>query len=84
MIVGLSEIRSLISLYLVQSHYRQIYLLIPSHMIASFIDATVTEWARSINLSRGWTNPALGAHASIHTIEIPEDTFLVTLSQNDG
>jgi hypothetical protein len=36
----------------------------PSHTLASFIDANVTEWAQSIYPSRGWTNPALGAHAS--------------------
>jgi hypothetical protein len=53
-------------------------------MIASFIDANVTEWAQSINLSRGWRNSALGAHVSIHTIGIPEDIFSVTISQNDG
>jgi hypothetical protein len=55
--------------------------LCPGHMIASFIDATVTKWAQSINPSRGWTNPALSAHASTHTIGIPEDTFSVILSR---
>jgi hypothetical protein len=41
-------------------------------MLASFVDANVTEWAQSINPSRGWTNPALGAHASTYTIGIPK------------
>jgi hypothetical protein len=41
-------------------------------MLASFVDATVIEWAQSINLSREWTNPALGAHASTYPIGIPK------------
>jgi hypothetical protein len=41
-------------------------------MLAKFIDATVTEWAQSINLSCGWTNPALCAHASTYPIGIPK------------
>jgi hypothetical protein len=41
-------------------------------MLESFVDAPVTEWAQSINLSRGWTNFALGAHASTYSIGIPE------------
>jgi hypothetical protein len=48
-------------------------------MLASFIDATVTEWAQHINLSCGWKNPDHGAHASTHTIGISEDTFSVIL-----
>jgi hypothetical protein len=53
-------------------------------MLASFIDATITEWAESINPSCGWTNHALGVHASTNTIGISKDTFSVILSQNDG
>jgi hypothetical protein len=49
-------------------------------MLGSFIDATIIEWAQSINPSCGWTNPALGAYASTHTIGIPEYTFLIILS----
>jgi hypothetical protein len=49
-------------------------------MFASFVDTTVTEWAQSINPSRGWTNPALGAHTSTDTIGILKDTFSITLS----
>jgi hypothetical protein len=41
-------------------------------MLVGFVDATITEWAQSINPSRGWTNPALGAHASTYPIDIPE------------
>jgi hypothetical protein len=36
----------------------------------------VTEWAQSINPSRGWTNPALGAHASTNPISIPKRHLL--------
>jgi hypothetical protein len=49
-------------------------------MLASFIDATITEWVQIINLSRGWTNPVLGVHASTYHIGIPENTFSVNLS----
>jgi hypothetical protein len=45
--------------------------------LQSFIDAIVIEWAKSINLSHGWTNPALGAHATTYPISIHECTFLV-------
>jgi hypothetical protein len=41
-------------------------------MLASFVDATVTEWAQSINPSHGWTNLALGAHTSTYPIGIPK------------
>jgi hypothetical protein len=44
----------------------------PSHTLASFIDAIVIEWAQSIYLSPGWTNPALGAHASTYSFGIPK------------
>jgi hypothetical protein len=44
----------------------------PSHTLASFVDAIVTEWAQSIYLSREWTNPALGAHASTYSFGIPK------------
>jgi hypothetical protein len=42
----------------------------PSHTLASFIDAIVTEWAQSIYPSRGWTNPTLGAHPSTYSFGI--------------
>jgi hypothetical protein len=38
----------------------------------------------SINPSRGWTNPALGAHASTYSTGIPEHTFSVTILPSDG
>jgi hypothetical protein len=41
-------------------------------MLASFIDASITEWAQSINLSCGWKNPALGAHTSTYPLGIPK------------
>jgi hypothetical protein len=41
-------------------------------MLASFVDATVTEWVQSINPSHGSTNLALGAHASTYPIDIPK------------
>jgi hypothetical protein len=41
-------------------------------MLASFVDATITVWAQSINLSCGWKNPALGAHTSTYPIGIPK------------
>jgi hypothetical protein len=77
---SLSEVRSLISPYHVHPCHRQVCLLVlmtlhppwPSHILSSFIDATITEWAQSINSSRGWTNSALGAHASTYTIDIPK------------
>ena len=36
----------------------------PSHMLASLMDVTVTEWAQSIYPSRGHTNPDLDTCAS--------------------
>jgi hypothetical protein len=77
---SLSKVRSPISPYHVHPCYGQVCLLVlmilhpprPSHTLASFIDATITEWAQSINPSRGWTNPALGAHASTYLIGIPK------------
>jgi hypothetical protein len=82
---SLSEVRSPIYLYHVHPHYRQVCLLVlmtlhppwPSHTLASFIDATVTEWAQSINPSHGWKNPALGAHASTYLISVPKNIFSV-------
>jgi hypothetical protein len=41
-------------------------------MLASFVEAIVTKWAQSINPSRGWTNPALGAHTYTYPISIPK------------
>jgi hypothetical protein len=37
----------------------------------------LTEWAQSIFLSRGRTNPALDAYASTYSIGNPRDTFSV-------
>jgi hypothetical protein len=37
----------------------------------------LTEWAQSIFLSCGRTNPALDAYASTYSIENPRDTFSV-------
>jgi hypothetical protein len=45
---------------------------IRSHTLVRFVDATVTKWAQSIYPSHGWTNPALGTHASINSIGIPK------------
>ena len=41
-------------------------------MLASFIDVIITEWAQSIYLSLGYTNPDLDAYASTYSIGIPE------------
>jgi hypothetical protein len=41
-------------------------------MLASFVYATVTEWAKSIYPSCGWKNPALGAYASTYPIGTPK------------
>jgi hypothetical protein len=48
-------------------------------MLASFMDAIVTEWAQSIYPSRGWINPALGAHASTYSIGIPKRQLLQSI-----
>jgi hypothetical protein len=55
--------------------FMTLHPLWPSRRLASFIDATITEWAQSIYPSPGWTNPSLGAHTSTYSIECPIDTF---------
>jgi hypothetical protein len=45
----------------------------PSHMLQHCMN--LTEWAQSIFLSRGRTNPAPDAYASIYSIGNPIDTF---------
>jgi hypothetical protein len=54
-------------------------------MLASFIDATITEWAQSIYPSCGWTNPVLGAHASTYPIVISKrNLFSQSFYDRDG
>ena len=75
----MSEIRSSVSIYLVQSRYRLMLFYSfrdipspwPSHMPRNF-GCNLTEWAQSIFPSRGRTNPDLDTYASTYTFGIPD------------
>jgi hypothetical protein len=43
----------------------------------------LTEWAQSIFMPHGRTNPALDAYASTYSIGNPIDTFSVTILSSD-